>query len=479
MRGTIAQRIVVGFALIVGLVTVLGTFAFVRLMAIEGETTTITSVSLPGLHLSGQIESEARGRFQAVLKHVIAADAAAMTQLEADIRQADARLDQLLSDYEKRITDEADRRNFDRVKPADARIRAIRDNDVMPLSRALKTAEAEQVVHTQLEPAIAEFVRAVHALVTFNKAEGDAASRNIRADVSRTKAGILIALLAAVTLSIVIAFLIVRSTSRVLASSVREITAGAEQVSSAASQVSQSSQSLANDANSQAAALEETSASMEQMAATTRQSAENSRRGADLMGEMANRVQESSMSLGAMVDSMRQIQESSAKVSKIIKTVDEIAFQTNILALNAAVEAARAGDAGKGFAVVADEVRTLAQRSAQAAKDTAVLIEEALRSAEAGGQRVQQVDAAFSGIVGHIDEAKRIVEDVSAACQQQMQGISQVTTAITEIGNVTQRTAATSEESAAASEELTSQADSALQVATGLQQLVGGQARAA
>ena len=181
--------------------------------------------------------------------------------------------------------------------------------------------------------------------------------------------------------------------SGALRSRAKALREGAEQVVSAASQVSGSSHSLSRGASEQAASLEETSASMEEMASMTRQNAENSHAAAGLMGEVDKRVNESNTALAAMVSSMSGIQESSAKVAKIIKTIDEIAFQTNILALNAAVEAARAGEAGTGFAVVADEVRSLAQRSAQAARDTATLIEEAVTNAAQGSRTVEQVVA--------------------------------------------------------------------------------------
>ena len=163
----------------------------------------------------------------------------------------------------------------------------------------------------------------------------------------------------------------VHSVNGRLRTTAAELKQGAEQVVSAAGQVATSSQSLSQGATEQAASLEETSASMEEMASMTRKNAENAHQAATLVTGVAQQVDESNAALAEMVTSMSAIQESSNKVAKIIKTIDEIAFQTNILALNAAVEAARAGEAGMGFAVVADEVRNLAQRSAQAAKDTA------------------------------------------------------------------------------------------------------------
>jgi methyl-accepting chemotaxis protein/methyl-accepting chemotaxis protein-1 (serine sensor receptor) len=166
-------------------------------------------------------------------------------------------------------------------------------------------------------------------------------------------------------------------------------------------------------------------------------------------------------------------------VAKIIKTIDEIAFQTNILALNAAVEAARAGEAGMGFAVVADEVRNLAQRSAQAAKDTAALIEASIAKTEGGAQKVDHVSQSITAITASVGKVKGLVDEVSIASRQQAQGIDQVSQAIAQMEKVTQTTAATAEESAAASEELTAQAKTSMGAVLRLDALVGGTTTAA
>jgi methyl-accepting chemotaxis protein/methyl-accepting chemotaxis protein-1 (serine sensor receptor) len=241
----------------------------------------------------------------------------------------------------------------------------------------------------------------------------------------------------------------------------------------AAREVARSSQSLSQGATEQAASLEETSASMEEMASMARKNAENTDRAASLMEHVDRRVAESNHALAAMVDSMASIRESSGQVAKIIQTIDEIAFQTNILALNAAVEAARAGEAGMGFAVVADEVRNLAQRAAQAARDTATLIERSIARSEEGGQKVDLVATSIGAITETVDQVKGIVHEVREASQQQTQGIDQVSQAITQMEKVTQTTAATAEEGAASSEELRAQAESAAGIIHELETLVG------
>jgi methyl-accepting chemotaxis protein len=271
----------------------------------------------------------------------------------------------------------------------------------------------------------------------------------------------------------------VRDVTRKLRHTAAELKQGAEQVVSAASQVATSSQSLSQGATEQAASLEETSASMEEMASMTRKNAENASQAATLVTGVAQQVEESNAALAGMVTSMSAIRESSNKVAKIIKTIDEIAFQTNILALNAAVEAARAGEAGMGFAVVADEVRNLAQRSAQAAKDTATLIEESIARSQEGATKVEQVAAAISTITTSVTQVKDIVQEVREASRQQTQGIDQVSQAIAQMEKVTQTTAATAEESAAASEELNAQAEGSMAVVHDLEAMVGGAERPA
>ncbi len=264
-----------------------------------------------------------------------------------------------------------------------------------------------------------------------------------------------------------------RGVNRTLTQAVTELSEGAGQVSSASGQVSGSSQSLAQGASEQAASLEETSASSEEMSSMTRKNAENSQQAATLMNEVGARVADANRTLADMMTSMQEIGASSGKISKIIKVIDEIAFQTNILALNAAVEAARAGEAGMGFAVVADEVRNLAQRSAQAAKDTAALIEDSISKSEQGGKKLGEVAGSIQGITEGAGKVKTLVDEVEASSKEQAQGIEQISKAIAQMDTVTQRTAANAEESASASEELNAQSQALMAVVERLQALVG------
>ena len=252
-----------------------------------------------------------------------------------------------------------------------------------------------------------------------------------------------------------------------------ELAEGADQVARAAGQVSTSSQSLAQGASEQAASLEETSASSEEMSSMTRKNAENSQRAAELMNAVSARVVEANRTLADMTKSMEEIGASSGKISKIIKVIDEIAFQTNILALNAAVEAARAGEAGMGFAVVADEVRNLAQRSAQAAKDTAILIEDSILKSSGGSHKLGEVAGSIHGITEGAGKVKTLVDEVEASSKEQAQGIEQISKAVAQMDQVTQKTAANAEESASASQELNAQSQTLMAVVDRLQALVG------
>jgi methyl-accepting chemotaxis protein len=248
----------------------------------------------------------------------------------------------------------------------------------------------------------------------------------------------------------------------------------AGQVASAAGQVSASSQALAQGASEQAAALEETSASSEEITSITRKNTDNARMAAEYMVEAASVVGEANKTLEGMVASMREINASSDKIGKIIKVIDEIAFQTNILALNAAVEAARAGEAGMGFAVVADEVRNLAQRSAQAAKDTAALIEESIARSNEGGVRLDQVASAVRAITDSARKVKTLVDEMKLGSEEQARGIEQIANSIAQMEQVTQKTAANAEESASAGEEMSAQAAALAGMVERLNGLVGG-----
>lgn len=269
---------------------------------------------------------------------------------------------------------------------------------------------------------------------------------------------------------------VVRGINSSLRIAVNEVRVSANEITAASSQVAGASEQLAQGASEQAASLEETSASSHEVSAMTQRHAEVSRNASGLMVEVDNRMTQANQKLEQMVVSMGAITQSSERIAKIIKVIDEIAFQTNILALNAAVEAARAGEAGLGFAVVADEVRNLAQRCAQAARDTTALIEESVGNSRTGRESLDKVTEVIHSITGSAAKVKIIIDEVNHGGQEQARGIDQISQALAQMEQTTQQAAASAEESASASQQLKGQADSLGRVVLSLESLIGSRA---
>ena len=283
-------------------------------------------------------------------------------------------------------------------------------------------------------------------------------------------------LIAGAAFGIGLGWWLTRSITKPIRQVVDHLSAGAEQTVSAAGQVSSSSQSLAEGASEQAASLEETSSSLEEMSSMTQRNAESAGKVKELGSEARTAGDIAVGDMQTMRSAMDAIKTSSDDIAKIIKTIDEIAFQTNILALNAAVEAARAGEAGAGFAVVADEVRSLAQRCAQAAKETATKIEDSVQKSAYGVEISAKVAKSLEEIVGKARQVDELAGEVAAASKEQSQGITQVNLAVSQMDKVTQSNAANAEESAAAAEELNAQAELLKDAVDHLLQMVDGSA---
>lgn len=333
--------------------------------------------------------------------------------------------------------------------------------------------EAQKLVDEKMTPVVTAMEERSTALLKVNRDLLAESQQRADALSIASRWTVAVAMMFVLGISIVVVF-VLRMVNASLRAAINELSEGAGQVASAANQISSSSQALAQGASEQAASLEETSASSEEINSMARKNAENSQAANGLVTQSQQKFNETNHSLESMVTAMSDIKTSSDKVAKIIKVIDEIAFQTNILALNAAVEAARAGEAGMGFAVVADEVRNLAQRCAQAAKDTAALIEESIVKSNDGKIKVDQVAIAIRAITEESVRVKTLVDEVSLGSQEQTRGIEEVAKALTQMEQVTQQSAASAEESAAAAEELTAQAGALMEVVRQLISMVDG-----
>jgi len=283
----------------------------------------------------------------------------------------------------------------------------------------------------------------------------------------------IIGLIVVLVIAIVAAIFIIRSITKPIIESVNNIWEASSQVVSASDEISSSSQQLAEGASEQASSVEEVNATTEEASSVNEQNAENTRE-ADVLAKGANEsANEGNVKVQALMESMTNITEASHKIAKIIKTIDEIAFQTNLLALNAAVEAARAGEHGLGFAVVADEVKNLAQRSAEAAKETANIIEQAIELIKGGNQIAQDTNEAFAEILDSTKKTSDLISEINISIKEQTEGMNQISYAMGSIDKVTQQNAAGSEETAAAAEELNAQAVSMIESVEEIAKMVG------
>jgi methyl-accepting chemotaxis protein len=471
---TISKKLYTSLGAIVALVLILGTAAWTEFSAISTQVVA-TIASTHKLALAGEI-------------HTLTADM--LSQERGMLVRTYSKEPELVEKYSAGFSEDLDKRldvvkEFQSIATAPAAKEALQSfEDHYASRKELHQQFVELCKAGDGTAAAAMMTGKMIALADENEARSqtlaqianqqvtdDAAEMQSAIATGRWIIGVVIVLAVAVSFGV---FFVVRQINLALAETISELSGGADQIAAAASEVSNSSQSLAQGSSEQAASLEESSASAEEINSMARRTSEDAGVMTTVVSSSQGQFVSTNQQLTEMVTAMDEINDSSSKISKIIKVIDEIAFQTNILALNAAVEAARAGQAGMGFAVVADEVRNLAQRCAQAARDTTELIEDSVTKSSGGKTKLGVVASSIKQITDEFGKVKMLVDQVAHGSGEQSRGIEQIRTALGQMEQVTQSTAANAEESAAAAEELNAQSEALKNLVIRLNAMVGG-----
>jgi methyl-accepting chemotaxis protein len=456
---TLRTKFIGGFAALLCMIAAL-TFTSMRAVSSlnGGLDRVIHRMSVRADRTSQLVESlsEISGRQQALLLHSILSDAAGIEQNRRAVAEAEHRIDGVFAELVPLIDLAADKRLAQDLQGKMLALRPVSDQ-VTQLIQKQQMNDALKLVTDKLLPGYEELQRSARDFLNMQRERMNADTIDVQASANgaRLLAFLFVALTIGCSLVII---LVVRQMNQGLGGMGSQVSEGAQQVARAANQMGAISQSLAQGASEQAVSLEQTSASAEQVNQMVQRNAKSSREAAEHTNDANRLLTEANQKLSQMLDSMRDISSSSERISKIIRVIDEIAFQTNILSLNAAVEAARAGEAGMGFAVVADEVRNLAQRCSQAAKDTSGLIEESIQHAKTGKVRLDEVAAAMNQVTDSSVQVQRLSNEVNEGSEEQARAIEQISRAILQVQQVTQQTAASAEEGASAGAQMSSEA---------------------
>lgn len=469
----LAAKLAMGFGLVLLLLLVVAYTGINNLTTLNGKIEEVTTVRVPQLEIVYGILGGFDLSARAVRTIPLTTDDTVNVREKEKYEKGKAATIDQLSKLEKTLTTGKGREIFGVMKENYLATAQFMDKAVA-LGTANKNEEAADVIVNQLIAVQNKFLDTSQAFTVYLVELAEKASHQA---VDSSKSGrALMAVMAgaALLLGIAVAFFITRSVTKPIARVTEGLTEASEQVAAASGQVSSASQQLAEGASEQAASIEETSSSLEEMSSMTKQNADHANQANQLMKEAHKIVSDANQSMEKLTGSMNEISRASEETQKIIKTIDEIAFQTNLLALNAAVEAARAGEAGAGFAVVADEVRNLAMRAAEAAKNTAALIEGTVKTVKEGSDLAEATGREFHKVAGTASKMAELVGEIAAASQEQAQGIEQINKAVSEMDKVVQQNSANAEESASASEEMNAQAEQMKSYVGELLEIIGG-----
>lgn len=469
----LGTKLKLGFGIVLILLSIVAYVGINRIGFINSKVEQVATVRVPQLVHLYAIMEKVDATARSVRNFMLTKDETLMKGEKEKYESAKSGLFDDLEELGKMLQSEEGRKSFadlqqsmnDYVKLADK---------AAALGLANKNEEATLTLFEQVTPSQEKMMK---LLSDFSGRQEQRAKEDVKETAQSAASGryFLMTLgLAALVFGIAFSFLLTRSITKHLRGVIDGLSEGAEQIAAASSQVASASQQLAEGTSEQAASIEETSSSLEEMSSMTKQNAQNANQTNRLMQEARQAVGKANDLMEHVTQSMDDITSASMETQKIIKTIDEIAFQTNLLALNAAVEAARAGEAGAGFAVVADEVRNLAMRAAEAAKNTANLIEGTVKKIKDGAEMVANTNSGFQTVSDSVTKSGELVGDISAASDEQVQGIEQINKAVSEMEKVIQQNSANAEESASASEELNAQAEQMREFVASLVALVGG-----